>query len=107
MSLLTGLISLTLTGKENLHKDSDKIKIFSFSRYDISFFTTSKSELDIVDLTSDFFILESIHRLVVCGFEALCLHRGFGGRPGGATPGKYIMGLRVVSCHQVRDQYTK
>merc|ERR1711973_799535 len=25
----------------------------------------------------------------------------FGGRKGGATPGKYIMGLRVVSCFQI------
>ena len=56
-----------------------------------------------MDFTSDFVLLESIHRLVVCIFEALCLHRGFGGRRGGATPGKYLMGLRVVSCFQVSN----
>ena len=85
-----------------------KFTIFFF-RYDISFLTAasgavSKADLDFqtaVDFTSDFVLLESIHRLVVCIFEALCLHRGFGGRRGGATPGKYFMGLRVVSCLQV------
>lgn len=87
----------------------DWFSLIDVDRYDISFLTSSRStsngELDFqsaVDLTSDFVILESIHRLVVCVFEALCLHRGFGGRPGGATPGKYLMGLRVVSCHQVK-----
>ena len=79
-------------------------------RYDISFLTSatgaaSKADLldlqSAVDFTSDFVLLESIHRLVVCIFEALCLHRGFGGRRGGATPGKYVMSLRVVSCFQV------
>jgi hypothetical protein len=61
-------------------------------------------ELDIqsaVDFTSDFVFLELVHRLVVCVFEALCTHRGFRGQPGGATPGKLVVGLRIVSCHQI------
>ena len=33
-----------------------------------------------VDLTSDFMVLELIHRLVVCVFEALCTHKGIGGK---------------------------
>jgi len=85
------------------------VKRMKLKMYDISFLTSatgaaSKADLDFqsaVDFTSDFVLLESIHRLVVCIFEALCLHRGFGGRKGGATPGKYIMGLRVVSCFQI------
>jgi len=87
----------------------DWFNLIDVDRYDISFLTSatgaaSKADLDFqsaVDFTSDFVLLESIHRLVVCIFEALCLHRGFGGRKGGATPGKYIMGLRVVSCIQI------
>lgn len=87
----------------------DWFSLIDVDRYDISFLTSatgaaSKADLDFqsaVDFTSDFVLLESIHRLVVCIFEALCLHRGFGGRKGGATPGKYIMGLRVVSCFQI------
>jgi len=87
----------------------DWFSLIDVDRYDISFLTAasgavSKADLDFqtaVDFTSDFVLLESIHRLVVCIFEALCLHRGFGGRRGGATPGKYIMGLRVVSCFQI------
>jgi len=92
-----------------LVRKSLKISYMVFNRYDISFLTAasgavSKADLDFqtaVDFTSDFVLLESIHRLVVCIFEALCLHRGFGGRRGGATPGKYLMGLRVVSCFQI------
>merc|ERR1711862_753718 len=87
----------------------DWFSLIDVDRYDISFLTSatgvaSKADLDFqsaVDFTSDFVLLESIHRLVVCIFEALCLHRGFGGRRGGATPGKYLMGLRVVSCLQI------
>jgi len=87
----------------------DWFSLIDVDRYDISFLTAasgavSKADLDFqtaVDFTSDFVLLESIHRLVVCIFEALCLHRGFGGRRGGATPGKYFMGLRVVSCFQI------
>jgi len=87
----------------------DWFSLIDVDRYDISFLTAasgavSKADLDFqtaVDFTSDFVLLESIHRLVVCIFEALCLHRGFGGRRGGATPGKYLMGLRVVSCFQI------
>jgi len=87
----------------------DWFSLIDVDRYDISFLTAasgavSKADLDFqtaVDFTSDFVLLESIHRLVVCIFEALCLHRGFGGRRGGATPGKYFMGLRVVSCLQI------
>lgn len=87
----------------------DWFSLIDVDRYDISFLTAasgavSKADLDFqtaVDFTSDFVLLESIHRLVVCIFEALCLHRGFGGRRGGATPGKYLMGLRVVSCVQI------
>ena len=76
---------------------------------------------DLFDFTSDFVLLEMIHRLgelifdhffrqndvkqntfsVVCIFEALCLHRGFGRHAGGATPGKLLLGLRVVSCFQI------
>ena len=59
-----------------------------------------------LEFTSDFAFLEMIHRLIVCVFEALCLHRSTGSHPGGATPGKLILGLRVVSCAQVYTKYT-
>lgn len=54
-----------------------------------------------VQFTQEILILELIHRLVVCVFEALCTHRGPMGMPGGATPGKVIMGLKIVKCDQV------
>ena len=57
-----------------------------------------------LQFTQEILILELIHRLVVCVFEALCTHRGPLGLPGGATPGKVIMGLKIVKCNQVRVQ---
>ena len=76
-------------------------------RYDMSFLAAvaaGGTDLDLqtaLEFTSDFAFLEMIHRLIVCVFEALCLHRSTGSHPGGATPGKLLLGLRVVSCTQV------
>lgn len=50
-----------------------------------------------MNMTYDILLLETIHRVGNCVFEALCLHRG-GRGVGGATPGKKAMGLRVVRC---------
>jgi len=51
--------------------------------------------------TQEILVLELVHRLVVCIFEALCTHRGPLGMPGGATPGKVIMGLKIIKADQV------
>jgi len=51
--------------------------------------------------TQEILVLELVHRLVVCIFEALCTHRGPLGIPGGATPGKVIMGLKIIKADQV------
>jgi len=51
--------------------------------------------------TQEILLLELVHRLVVCIFEALCTRRGPLGMPGGATPGKVIMGLKIVKAEQV------
>ena len=76
------------------------------SRYDSSLVTLAAGkELDMaaaLDLTSDIVFLEMIHRLVVCVFEAVCTYRGTVGSPGGATPGKLVMGLRIFRCDRVR-----
>ena len=83
-----------------------KVSFFK-KRYDMSFLAAvaaGGTDLDLqtaLEFTSDFAFLEMIHRLIVCVFEALCLHRSTGSHPGGATPGKLILGLRVVSCAQV------
>lgn len=54
-----------------------------------------------LQFTQEILVLELVHRMVVCVFEALCTHRGPPGMPGGATPGKVIMGLKIISCNQV------
>ncbi|XP_046479610.1 uncharacterized protein [Neodiprion pinetum] len=54
-----------------------------------------------LEMTSGILILELIHRIIVCIFEALWLQHGINGCIGGATPGKIVMGLRVVQCRNV------
>ncbi|XP_063228437.1 protein FAM8A1 [Bacillus rossius redtenbacheri] len=55
----------------------------------------------LMEMTSEIFMLEVLHRTVVCVYEALWLWRGLAGRVGGATPGKAVLGLRVVQCQRV------
>ena len=40
--------------------------------------------------------------MFIC-LQTLCLRKGYAGSIGGATPGKKIMRLRVVSFEEVRD----
>ncbi|KAG8225824.1 hypothetical protein J437_LFUL005631 [Ladona fulva] len=54
-----------------------------------------------LDMISELFVLELVHNIVACIFEAMCICRGSAGRPGGATPGKSIMGLRVVLSEHI------
>ncbi|XP_012254647.2 protein FAM8A1 isoform X2 [Athalia rosae] len=54
-----------------------------------------------LEMTSGILILELIHRVFVCIFEAIWLQHGINGRIGGATPGKIVMGLRVVQCRNI------
>jgi len=52
----------------------------------------------VLQMTFDIFILELVHRIVVCGFETFWLLGGFNGQIGGATPGKRMLKLRVIKC---------
>ncbi|RWS26831.1 protein FAM8A1-like protein [Leptotrombidium deliense] len=72
-------------------------------------FSLSDEEFDAYHLayewSSEIIIIEIIHRLIVVVFETICLcrRRNHNSRPGGATPGKMILGLRVVSCSQINE----
>uniref|UniRef100_A0A1B6LKG6 RDD domain-containing protein n=1 Tax=Graphocephala atropunctata TaxID=36148 RepID=A0A1B6LKG6_9HEMI len=54
-----------------------------------------------LQMTHNIMMLEIVHRIVVCIFETFWLTGGANGRIGGATPGKSMMGLRVVCCESV------
>ncbi|XP_012150462.1 protein FAM8A1 isoform X1 [Megachile rotundata] len=54
-----------------------------------------------LEMTYGILVLDIIHRLIVCIFEAFWLQHGVNGRIGGTTPGKSMMGLRVVQCRSV------
>ena len=44
-----------------------------------------------------------VYRMFVCLYETFFLRNSIGFTVGGATPGKYFMGLRVVSCDRVQS----
>lgn len=55
-------------------------------------------------ITFEVIALEIINRIVITIFETMCLYRArVRGVPVGATPGKRLLGLKVVSCDHVRS----
>ncbi|XP_035227353.1 protein FAM8A1-like [Stegodyphus dumicola] len=79
----------------------DFFDLVNLDKYDLDLFKNDKLDYHkAMEVTSEIIALEIIHRFVVCIFEALCIHKGIMGN-GGATPGKSLMRLRVVSCHSV------
>ncbi|GMR32181.1 hypothetical protein PMAYCL1PPCAC_02376, partial [Pristionchus mayeri] len=55
----------------------------------------------LIDITHELFPLEVIGKILCSLLEAYLISYGFGGLPAGQTPGKNLMGLTVISCHQV------
>ncbi|OWF45174.1 protein FAM8A1-like [Mizuhopecten yessoensis] len=61
----------------------------------------AKVDLDeALNFTSEIIALEIVNRVFITLFETLCIRQGYGS-VGGATPGKRILGLKVVSCEEV------
>ncbi|XP_055955223.1 protein FAM8A1 isoform X1 [Patella vulgata] len=54
-------------------------------------------------ITSEVIAMEIINRLLITIFETLCLRHGIG-TVGGATPGKRLLGLKLISGEQIVDQ---
>ncbi|XP_067665879.1 protein FAM8A1-like [Haliotis asinina] len=53
-------------------------------------------------ITSEVIAMEIVNRLLITMFETLCLRQGIG-TIGGSTPGKRLLGLKVVSCSDIID----
>lgn len=84
----------------------DYFGLVDLEKYDVGFLAlASGKDLDYnlaVDLTSDILTLEMLHRLMVCTFETFFTYQGSSpDKPGGATPGKKFMGLRIFSCDAI------
>lgn len=80
------------------------VDVFDFIGLDDSEILQTNLPIDYkmaIEVTYGTMLLEIINRIIVCICEALWLQRGMNGRIGGTTPGKSIMGLRVVQCRSV------
>jgi uncharacterized RDD family membrane protein YckC len=74
----------------------DNFELIDLESIDLDALQESGSLMEVAySLTSELLLLELTHRVVVCFFEAYCLYKG------GATPGKSILGLRVLYCQEV------
>ncbi|KAF0299277.1 Protein FAM8A1 [Amphibalanus amphitrite] len=86
----------------------DQFGLIDLAKYDVDTLVkvASGGQADMsytlaMEMTSELLMLEMVNRVSVCWFEALCLRCGAWGVPGGATPGKYLVGVRVVRCDWV------
>ncbi|VDM38337.1 unnamed protein product [Toxocara canis] len=55
----------------------------------------------LIDITQELFPVEVLGKVIISVAEALFISYGWGSVPAGATPGKGLMGIQVVSCHQI------
>ncbi|GFW47884.1 protein FAM8A1 [Trichonephila clavipes] len=79
----------------------DFFDLVNLEKYDFDLIKHDKLDYQTaMEVTSEILTLEIMHRFVVCIFEGIFTQRGLLG-PGGATPGKSIMRLRIVSCESV------
>lgn len=53
-------------------------------------------------ITYEVIAMEIVNRLLITFFETLCLRQGIG-TVGGSTPGKRLMGLKVLFCTNLQD----
>eukprot|EP00106_Octopus_bimaculoides_P002208 XP_014769650.1 PREDICTED: protein FAM8A1-like isoform X2 [Octopus bimaculoides] len=52
--------------------------------------------------TSEMILFELLNRISITIVETMCLQRGIG-VVGGSTPGKRLLGMKVVSCTEISD----
>lgn len=71
----------------------------------VPYFDFKNMEMDIdkaFTMTSEIIALEIVNRIMITLFETFCLRKGIGIQ-GGATPGKRLLGMSVVSCENIVD----
>ncbi|CAG4954083.1 protein FAM8A1 [Colias croceus] len=79
----------------------DMFDIIDLEKFDLYKFSENYDDYQYaMELTSEILLLEIIYRVLVCIYEAFCLSSSTG-RLGGATPGKALLGLRVVTATAV------
>uniref|UniRef100_S4NMV0 Protein FAM8A1 n=2 Tax=Pararge aegeria TaxID=116150 RepID=S4NMV0_9NEOP len=79
----------------------DMFEVINLEKFDLYKFTEHYDDYKFaLELTSEILVVEMIYRIGVCLYEAFCLS-STAGRSGGATPGKAIMGLRVLTASAV------
>ncbi|XP_078052489.1 protein FAM8A1 isoform X2 [Augochlora pura] len=77
------------------------IDVFDFIDIDDLWMNLRIDYIMSLEVTYGMMVLQIIHCVIACVFEAFWLQHGVNGRGGGATPGKSMMGLRVVRCQNI------
>ncbi|CAJ0610224.1 unnamed protein product [Cylicocyclus nassatus] len=77
-----------------------ELEIVDLSRFD-KLFGNEADLQTLVDVTQELFPLELLGKLMCSFLEALCLSQSLFSRFSGQTPGKYVMGVRVIDCGNV------
>ncbi|KAK6759299.1 hypothetical protein RB195_021101 [Necator americanus] len=77
-----------------------ELELVDLSRFDK--LLSNEADLQtLVDITQELFPLELLGKLACSLLEALCLSQSLFARFSGQTPGKYVMGVRVIECGSV------
>ncbi|KAK2165166.1 hypothetical protein LSH36_54g09032 [Paralvinella palmiformis] len=78
------------------------VGLVDLHHYDFEYLMTTDMDYNTAfTMTSELVAMEIVNRVFICIFETLCLRKGLGGTVGGTTPGKRILGLKVISCREV------
>lgn len=77
------------------------IDVFDFIDIDDLWMNLRLDYIMALEMTYGMIVLQIIHCVIACIYEAVWLQHGVNGRMGGATPGKSMMGLRVVQCRNI------
>jgi len=77
-----------------------ELKIIDLERYDR--LLSDQADLQtLIDVTQDLFPVEVLNKIITSLIEAVYISYGVGAVPSGCTPGKALMGLRVIACHEL------
>ncbi|KAI0232022.1 Protein FAM8A1 [Lamellibrachia satsuma] len=78
--------------------------IIDLEKHDFTRLLQNDIDLNVAwTMTTELVAMEVINRVFITFSETMCLRQGLGNSVGGSTPGKGIMGLKVILCDDIVD----